>query len=77
MKRHELDVFSLLTGLLLVAAAAVWGVSPPGHVHLGRLGGASTGLLLILLGAVGLLASTAGRHRTRHDGSDADEEDPP
>lgn len=62
MRRHEVDVFSLVIGLLFVGTALIWGLSddPGGYVE-----GWPMPTLLIVVGVVGLVA---GLTRTR--GSD-------
>jgi hypothetical protein len=59
VRKHEPDVVSLVFGLFFVGAAAVWGLSDvPGH----PVRGWALPVLLITVGAVGLLTSIAARH---------------
>jgi apolipoprotein N-acyltransferase len=59
VRRHELDVVSLVFGLFFVGAAAVWGLSSvPGH----PVRGWALPVLLIAVGAVSLLTSLVARH---------------
>lgn len=58
MRRHELDVFSLMAGLLFLGAALVWGLADdPGEA----LDGWPVPTVLILVGLAGLIASTVRR----------------
>ena len=59
MRRHDLDVFSLIMGLFFVGAALIWGLSDdPGAAW----DSWPLPVLLITVGAVGLLAAlTRGR----------------
>ncbi|MFL6129284.1 MAG: hypothetical protein ACJ73E_09485 [Mycobacteriales bacterium] len=70
MRRHEVDVLSLVAGLLFVGAALIWGLADdPGAA----LRGWPLPVLLIAVGAAGLLTSLGGwRGRGRAAGSDAD-----
>ena len=71
MRRHEVDVLSLVTGLFLVGAALIWGLADdPGAA----LRGWPLPVLLIAVGVAGLLTSLGGwRGRDRRAvGSDAD-----
>jgi len=71
VRRHEVDVFSLVAGLLFVGAALIWGLtSDPGAA----LRGWPLPVLLIAVGVAGLLTSLGGwRDRDRRAiGSDAD-----
>ena len=71
MRRHEVDVFSLVAGLLFVGAALIWGLTDdPGAA----LRGWPLPVLLIAVGVAGLLTSLGGwRDRDRGStGSDAD-----
>ena len=54
MRRHDLDVFSLIVGLFFVGAALIWGLAEdPGAT----LDSWPLPLLLITVGAVGLFAA--------------------
>jgi hypothetical protein len=67
VRRHELDVVSLVFGLFLVGAAAIWGLSAvPGH----PVRGWALPVLLIAVGAVGLLTSLAARHARADEPAD-------
>ncbi len=58
MKRHELDVVSLIFGLIFVGAAAIWGISDaPGP----PLDGWPLPVLLIAVGLAGLVISLRRR----------------
>lgn len=58
MRRHELDLFSLVAGLLFVGAALVWGLAEdPGEA----LDGWPVPTLLIAVGLAGLVASVVRR----------------
>jgi hypothetical protein len=58
VKRHEVDVASLVLGLFFLGVAAIWGLSDvPQHPRHGWW----FPLLLIAIGAVGLVASLTGR----------------
>lgn len=62
MRRHEVDVVSLVFGLLFVGAALIWGLAgDPGSA----LEGWPLPVLLILVGVAGLIASVAGMRRRR------------
>ncbi len=59
MRRHDLDVFSLIMGLFFVGAALIWGLAED---PAGALGSWPLPVLLITVGAVGLFAAlTRGR----------------
>jgi hypothetical protein len=61
VRRHELDVISLVLGLFFVGGALIWGLSDdPG----GALDGWPLPTLLIAVGVVGLVASLARRSRS-------------
>ena len=63
MRRHDLDVFSLVAGLFFVGAALIWGLAEdPGEA----LESWPLPVLLIGVGAVGLFAALT-RHRTPDD----------
>lgn len=71
MRRHEVDVLSLVAGLFLVGAALIWGLAAdPGAA----LRGWPLPVLLIAVGVAGLLTSLGGwRGRGRRAaGPDAD-----
>ena len=73
MRRHEVDVLSLVAGLFFVGAALIWGLADdPGAA----LEGWPLPVLLITVGVAGLLTSLGGwRARSRRSaGSDADSE---
>lgn len=58
MRRHELDIISLVMGLVFVGAALIWGLTDdPGEA----LDGWPVPTLLILVGAAGLTASLLRR----------------
>jgi hypothetical protein len=58
VKRHEVDVASLVLGLFFLGVAAIWGLSDvPHHPRHGWW----FPLLLIAIGAVGLIATITGR----------------
>lgn len=58
MRRHELDLFSLVAGLVFVGAALLWGLADdPGEA----LEGWPVPTLLIAVGAAGLVASLLRR----------------
>ena len=58
MRRHELDVLSLVLGLFFVGSALIWGLSDdPGNVAESW----PLPTLLIVVGAVGLAASLIRR----------------
>lgn len=57
MRRHEVDVFSLVFGLLFLGAALIWGLAEdPGAA----LRGWPLPVLLIAVGVAGLLSSLGG-----------------
>lgn len=58
MRRHELDLFSLVMGLMFVGAALLWGFSDDPRE---ALDGWPVPTLLILVGAAGLAASLVRR----------------
>jgi hypothetical protein len=76
VRRHDLDVVSLVFGLFFVGLAALTGFT---NQHLGRLGGWGLPALLIGVGVVGLLASLPrqrfGRPADKTDGSFGPEAD--
>lgn len=58
MRRHDLDVFSLVAGLVFVGSALLWGLADdPGEV----LRGWPVPTTLIIFGAAGLGASLRRR----------------
>lgn len=58
MRRHELDLFSLVAGLIFIGAALLWGLADdPGEA----LDGWPVPTLLIVVGAAGLAASLLRR----------------
>ena len=58
MRRHDLDVFSLVVGLFFVGSALIWGLSDdPGNV----VDSWPLPTLLIVVGVVGLGASLIRR----------------
>ncbi|HYT10367.1 MAG TPA: hypothetical protein VEL73_06870 [Mycobacteriales bacterium] len=71
MRRHEVDVFSLVFGLLFVGAALVWGLARNPDL---ALRGWPLPTLLIGVGVAGLLASLAAWRRggRPRDGRPAD-----
>lgn len=67
MRRHELDVVSLVFGLFFVGVAAIWGLtSDPGHA----IRGWPLPVLLIAVGLVGLLSSLVGRRGRAGSGTE-------
>jgi hypothetical protein len=57
VRRHEVDVFSLVFGLLFLGAALIWGLAEdPGSA----LQGWPLPVLLIAVGLAGLLSSIGG-----------------
>jgi hypothetical protein len=78
VRRHDVDVLSLVVGLFFVGAALIWGVAAdPGRA----LEGWPLPTLLIAVGLAGLLSSVGGwrGRRSRAAGSAAgiDESDDP
>lgn len=71
MRRHEVDVLSLVAGLFFVGAALIWGLAGDPAA---ALEGWPLPVLLIAVGVAGLLTSVGGwRGRDRRSaGSDAD-----
>ena len=69
MRRHDVDAFSLVFGVLFVGAALIWGLAgdPGAVVDSWRLP-----VLLIAAGLAGLVTSLGGwrRRRARSTGSD-------
>ena len=64
MRRHDVDVLSLVLGLFFIGSALIWGLSDnPGHAA----GGWPLPTLLIVVGVVGLAASLV---RRRSDAGD-------
>ncbi len=60
MRKHELDIFSLVAGLIFVGAALLWGLADdPAKA----LEGWPAPTLLIVVGAIGLAASLLRRRR--------------
>lgn len=59
--RHDVDVVSLVFGVLFVAAAAFYGLVDQGSDRAGSVGDWYLPILLILVGVLGLLASLRGR----------------
>ena len=70
MRRHEVDVLSLVAGLLFVGAALIWGLADDPAA---ALEGWPLPVLLIAVGAAGLLTSIGGWRGRRPAGSDADD----
>jgi hypothetical protein len=64
VRRHDLDVFSLVLGLFMLGAAGVWTFADPQTLS---LDGWPLPALLIAVGLIGLAASVANR-RSRQDG---------
>lgn len=65
MRRHEVDVFSLVLGLFFVGSALIWGISDhPDKV----LDSWPLPTLLIVVGVAGLLSGLARRRGPRDDG---------
>lgn len=73
MKRHDVDVFSLVVGLLFVGAALIWGLAddPASAVR-----GWPLPVLLIAVGVAGLVTSLGGLRRRRSAGADVPADDP-
>jgi hypothetical protein len=64
VKRHEVDIASLVLGVFFVGAAAIWGLSRvPDHPRHGWW----FPVLLIAVGAVGLIASLFSRRGSEPD----------
>jgi hypothetical protein len=64
VRRHEVDVLSLVIGLFFIGSALIWGLSDnPGHVA----DSWPLPTLLIVVGAVGLGASLVRRRRDPDD----------
>lgn len=61
MRRHELDVLSLVCGLFFVGVAALFGLWGGGSAE---FGGWRLPALLIAVGVIGLVATLARRPRT-------------
>ena len=68
MRRHELDVLSLVFGLFFLGAAAIWGTTSDNSM---LVRGWPLPVLLIAVGVVGLLASVRSR-RPRLTGPTSD-----
>jgi hypothetical protein len=67
VKRHELDISSLVLGLFFVGVAAIWGLSGvPDHPRHGWW----FPVLLIAIGAVGLVASLFTRRGSAEPAED-------
>lgn len=68
MRRHDVDVLSLVAGLLFVGAALIWGVADdPGSA----LEGWPLPLLLIAVGLAGLATSLGSWRRRPVDSADS------
>jgi hypothetical protein len=64
VRRHELDVLSLVLGLFFLGSALVWGLSDdPADV----VGGWPLPTLLIVVGVAGLIASVVRRRGDTED----------
>lgn len=75
MKRHELDVVSLVFGLVFGALASWWGVTRLGNLNLAI--GWPLAAALIVAGLVGLVAALPRRSRTPDEADDSrPDEDP-
>jgi hypothetical protein len=62
VRRHDVDVFSLVFGLLFVGAALIWGLAgDPGSA----VDGWPLPVLLIAVGVAGLATSLGGWRRRR------------
>ncbi|MCW2568875.1 MAG: hypothetical protein JWN54_2972 [Mycobacterium sp.] len=70
MKRHELDVVSLVFGLFFAAVASWWGVNQLGHLNIPL--GWPLAAALIVAGLVGLVGALPRRHREDHPTDTAD-----
>lgn len=77
MRRHEVDVFSLVFGLLFLGAALIWGLAEdPGSA----LRGWPLPVLLIAVGLAGLVSSLGGwrgRRSREAESSEPVESEPP
>ena len=64
MRRHEVDVLSLVLGLFFIGSALIWGLSDnPGHA----VDSWPLPTLLIVVGVVGLAASLVRRRSDPDD----------
>ena len=73
MRRHDMDVVSLVFGLFFVGAAVIWGLAgSAGH----EVRGWALPVLLIAVGLVGLLTSLTGRRPDRDEPAAVDEPAP-
>jgi hypothetical protein len=72
VRRHEVDVLSLVFGLFFLGVAAIWGLSTHA-VH--ALRGWPLPALLIVVGIVGLATAIAAR-RSRADAAEPGRADP-
>jgi hypothetical protein len=64
MKRHELDVVSLVFGLLFGAVASWWGVNQLGHLNIPL--GWPLAVALLVAGLAGLIGALPRRNREDH-----------
>ncbi len=69
MRRHEMDVLSLVAGLLFVGAALIWGVADD---PVEALRGWPLPVLLIAVGVAGLVTSLASWRGRSREPSDAE-----
>jgi uncharacterized membrane protein YbhN (UPF0104 family) len=58
VRRHDVDILSLVFGLFFLGAAAIWGLS---HDAIRAAGGWPLPTLLITVGVVGLMTALVGR----------------
>jgi hypothetical protein len=71
VRRHEVDVLSLVAGLFFIGAALIWGLADDPAA---ALKGWPLPVLLIAVGVAGLLTSLGGWRGRRSVGSDGDSE---
>lgn len=71
MRRHRLDLLSLVSGLLLLACVGLWAAWERGVVSAGELVLVLPGALVVLGGA-GVAASLLAPHRDPHARADND-----
>jgi hypothetical protein len=72
VRRHDVDVLSLVFGLFFLGVAAIWGISTHA-VHAVR--GWPLPALLIAVGVAGLLTAVTAR-RSRADSAESEQSDP-
>jgi hypothetical protein len=73
VRRHDVDVFSLVAGLFFVGVAVIWGITDDPAA---TLEGWPLPVLLIAVGVIGLVSSLGGLRRRRSTATEDSEAEP-